>query len=78
MHCYSSSNLIIKRKSNVAFLVYLERLILALENSQVRLNASGGMELNDNSKKINALQDRIDSINWSEAEINFNESQYDV
>ena len=78
MNCYTSGNSIIKRKSNVAFLVSLERQILALENSQVRLNAYGGMELNDNYKKINALQDRIDSINWTASEINFNESKYDV
>jgi len=70
MHCYTVSNR--------QLLHSLENSVIALENSQVRLNASGGMELNDNSKKINALQDRIDSINWTASEINFNESKYDV
>jgi len=78
MNCYTSGNSIIKRKSNVAFLVSLERQILALENSQVRLNAYGGMELKDNSIQIKELNDRIDAINWTEDEINFDESRYDV
>jgi hypothetical protein len=59
-------------------LLSLEFKILALENAQVRLNTYGDIVLTNNSKKIAELNAKIDAINWTEAEINFNESQYDV
>ena len=68
----------IYKPSNSVVLLSLEFKILALENAQVRLNAYGTMELINNSLKIQALHDRIYAIDWTEAEINFNESQYDV
>ena len=84
MHCYTVSKgietscLAHTGRNNWELLRLLENAIIRLENSQVRLNAYGTMELTDNSKKINALHDRIDSINWTEAEINFDEARYDV
>ena len=66
------------KPSNAVILLSLEFKILALENAQVRLNAYGDMELINNSLKIQALHDRIYAIDWSEAEINFDESRYDV
>ena len=66
------------KPSNAVVLLSLEFKILALENAQVRLNAYGDIVLTNNSKKIAELNAKIDAINWTEAEINFNESQYDV
>lgn len=66
------------KPSNAVILLSLEFKILALENAQVRLNTYGDIVLTNNSKKIAELNARIDAINWTEAEINFNESQYDV
>jgi hypothetical protein len=68
----------IYKPSNSVVLLSLEFKILALENAQVRLNTYGDIVLTNNSKKIAELNARIDAINWTEAEINFNESQYDV
>ena len=68
----------IYKPSNSVILLSLEFKILALENAQLRLNAYGDMELINNSLKIQALHDKICAINWTEAESNFNESQYDV
>ena len=84
MHCYTSGKgietacLAHSGRSNRELLRLLELEITSLENSQVRLNAYGTMELINNSLKIQALHDRIYAIDWTEAEINFNESQYDV
>jgi hypothetical protein len=83
MHCYTASkgietSCLAQVRSNRELLRLLELEITSLENSQVRLNAYGTMELINNSLKIQALNDRISAIDWSEAEINFNESQYDV
>jgi hypothetical protein len=66
------------KPSNAVILLSLEFKILALENAQVRLNTYGDIVLTNNSKKIAELNAKIDAINWTEAEINFNESQYDV
>ena len=66
------------KPSNAVILLSLEFKILALENAQVRLNTYGDIVLTNNSKKIAELNARIDAINWTEAEVNFNESQYDV
>jgi hypothetical protein len=68
----------IYKPSNAVILLSLEFKILALENAQVRLNTYGDIVLTNNSKKIAELNAKIDAINWTEAEINFNESQYDV
>ena len=68
----------IYKPSNSVVLLSLEFKILALENAQVRLNTYGDIVLTNNSKRIAELNARIDAINWTEAEINFNESQYDV
>ena len=68
----------IYKPSNAVILLSLEFKILALENAQVRLNTYGDIVLTNNSKKIAELNARIDAINWTEAEVNFNESQYDV
>tara|TARA_R110000764_G_scaffold160760_1_gene248185 strand:- start:408 stop:620 length:213 start_codon:yes stop_codon:yes gene_type:complete len=68
----------IYKPSNSVVLLSLEFKILALENAQVRLNTYGDIVLTNNSKKIAELNARIDAINWTEAEVNFNESQYDV
>ena len=68
----------IYKPSNSVVLLSLEFKILALENAQVRLNTYGDIVLTNNSKKIAELNARIDAINWTETEINFNESQYDV
>ena len=84
MNCYTVSKgidtscLAHSGRSNKELLRLLELEITSLENSQVRLNAYGTMELINNSLKIQALHDKICAINWTEAEINFNESQYDV
>lgn len=84
MHCYTGSKgietacLAHSGRTNRELLRLLELEITSLENSQVRLNAYGTMELTNNSLKIQALHDRIDAIEWSEAEINFDESRYDV
>ena len=74
MHCYTGSkgietSCLAQVRSNRELLRLLELEITSLENSQVRLN---------NSLKIQALHDRIYAIDWSEAEINFDESRYDV
>jgi len=66
------------KPSNAVVLLSLEFKILALENAQVRLNTYGDIVLTNNSKRIAELNARIDAINWTEAEVNFNESQYDV
>ena len=68
----------IYKPSNSVVLLSLEFKILALENAQVRLNTYGDIVLTNNSKKIAELNARIDAINWTETEVNFNESQYDV
>mgnify|MGYP003651371222 FL=1 len=68
----------IYKPSNSVVLLSLEFKILALENAQVRLNTYGDIVLTNNSKRIAELNARIDAINWTEAEVNFNESQYDV
>ena len=77
MHCYTvgkgieTSCLVNSGRS-----IFLHALKLSLKNSkvmQVRLNTYAGMELNNKT-----LQDRIASIDWNKAEVNFNESQYDV
>ena len=84
MHCYTSGKgietacLAHSGRSNRELLRLLELEITSLENSQVRLNAYGTMELTNNSLKIQALHDRIYAIDWTEAEINFDESRYDV
>ena len=77
MNCYTVSKGTNPR-TNKELLRSLELEITSLENSQVRLNAYGTMELINNSLKIQALNDRISAIDWTEAEINFNEAQYDV
>ena len=66
------------KPSNAVVLLSLEFKILALENAQVRLNAYGDMELINNSLKIQAIHDRIDAIEWTEDELNSDESRYDV
>jgi len=66
------------KPSNAVVLLSLEFKILALENAQLRLNTYGDIVLTNNSKRIAELNARIDAINWTEAEVNFNESQYDV
>jgi len=66
------------KPSNAVILLSLEFKILALENAQVRLNTYGDIVLTNNSKRIAELNARIDAINWTEAEVNFNESKYDV
>ena len=77
MHCYTSGKGI-----ETACLAHSGRsnreyaLKLSLKNSKVmqaRLNTYAGMELNNKT-----LQDRIASIDWNKAEVNFNESQYDL
>ena len=83
MHCYTGSkgietSCLAQVRSNRELLRLLELEVTSLENSQVRLNAYGTMELINNSLKIQALHDRIYAIDWSEAEINFDESRYDV
>ena len=82
MHCYTVSKgietscLARSGRTNRELLRLLELEITSLENSQVRLNAYGTMELTDNSLKIQALHDRIYAIVWTEPKIN--ESRYDV
>ena len=66
------------KPSNAVVLLSLEFKILALENAQLRLNTYGDIVLTNNSKRIAELNAKIDAINWTEAEVNFNESQYDV
>ena len=66
------------KPSNAVVLLSLEFKILALENAQLRLNTYGDIVLTNNSKRIAELNARIDAINWTEAEVNFNESKYDV
>ena len=84
MNCYTSgkgietSCLAHTGRNNRELLRLLENAIIRLENSQVRLNAYGTMELTNNSLKIQALHDRIDAIEWTEDEINFDEARYDV
>ena len=84
MHCYTASKgietacLAHSGRTNKELLRLLELEITSLENSQVRLNAYGTMELINNSLKIQALNDRISAIDWTEAEINFDESRYDL
>ena len=83
MHCYTVSkgietSCLAQVRSNRELLRLLELEITSLENSQVRLNAYGTMELINNSLKIQALNDRISAIDWTEAEINFDESRYDL
>ena len=84
MNCYTVSKgintscLAHSGRTNRELLRLLELEITSLENSQVRLNAYGTMELTNNSLKIQALHDRIYAIDWTEAEINFDESRYDV
>ena len=62
---------------NKKLLFQLENEVIAMEGKQLRLNTYGGMVLTDRSIEIAALHDRIAAIDWTQAEINNNEAQYD-
>ena len=76
MHCYTVKGIETSCLVNSGRSIFLHALKLSLKNSKVmqaRLNTYAGMELNNKT-----LQDRIASIDWNKAEVNFNESQYDL
>ena len=62
---------------NKKLLFQLENEVIAMEGKQLMLNTYGGMVLTDRSIEIAALHDRIAAIDWTQAEINNNEAQYD-
>ena len=62
---------------NKKLLFQLENEVIAMEGKQLRFNTYGGMVLTDRSIEIAALHDRIAAIDWTQAEINNNEAQYD-
>ena len=62
---------------NKKLLFQLENAVIAMEGSQLRFNTCGGMVLTDRSIEIAALHDRISAIDWTQAEINRIEAQYD-
>ena len=62
---------------NKKLLFQLENAVIAMEGSQLRFNTYGGMVLTDRSAEVAALNDRIAAIDWTQAEINHNEAQYD-
>jgi hypothetical protein len=62
---------------NKKLLFQLENAVIAMEGKQLRFNTYGGMVLTDRSAEVAALNDRIAAIDWTQAEINNNEAQYD-
>ena len=62
---------------NKKLLFKLENEIVAMEGKQLRFNTYGDMVLTDKSIEIAALNDRIAAIDWTQAEINYNEARYD-
>ena len=62
---------------NKKLLFKLENEIVAMEGKQLRFNTYGGMVLTDRSIEIAALHNRIAAIDWTQAEINHIEAQYD-
>ena len=62
---------------NKKLLFQLENAVIAMEGKQLRFNTYGGMVLTDRSIEMAALHDRIAAIDWTQAEINNNEAQYD-
>ncbi len=62
---------------NKKLLFQLENEVIAMEGKQLRFNTYGGMVLTDRSIEMAALHDRIAAIDWTQAEINNNEAQYD-
>jgi len=62
---------------NKKLLFKLENEIVAMEGKQLRFNTYGDMVLTDKSIEISALNDRIAAIDWTQAEINHIEAQYD-
>ena len=62
---------------NKKLLFKLENEIVAMEGKQLRFNTYGGMVLTDRSIEIAALHNRIAAIDWTQAEINYNEARYD-
>ena len=62
---------------NKKLLLQFEKEVIAMEGKHLRFNTYGGMVLTDRSVEIAALNDRIAAIDWTQAEINHNEAQYD-
>ena len=62
---------------NKKLLFQLENEVIAMEGKQLRFNTYGGMVLTDRSTDLAALHNRIAAIDWTQAEINNNEAQYD-
>jgi hypothetical protein len=62
---------------NKKLLFKLENEIVAMEGKQLRFNTYGDMVLTDRSIEIAALHNRIAAIDWTQAEINHIEAQYD-
>ena len=62
---------------NKKLLFKLENEIVAMEGKQLRFNTYGDMVLTDKSIEIAALHNRIAAIDWTQAEINHIEAQYD-
>tara|TARA_B110000238_G_C15787565_1_gene294508 strand:- start:5 stop:205 length:201 start_codon:yes stop_codon:yes gene_type:complete len=62
---------------NKKLLFQLENAVVAMEGKQLRFNTYGGMVLTDRSIEIAALHNRIAAIDWTQAEINHIEAQYD-
>mgnify|MGYP003668945317 CR=1 FL=1 len=62
---------------NKKLLFKLENEIVAMEGKQLRFNTYGDMVLTDKSIELAALHNRIAAIDWTQAEINYNEARYD-
>jgi|TARA_B110000977_G_scaffold163025_1_gene208764 hypothetical protein len=62
---------------NKKLLFKLENEIVAMEGKQLRFNTYGDMVLTDKSIELAALHNRIAAIDWTQAEINHIEAQYD-
>ena len=62
---------------NKKLLFKLENEIVAMEGKQLRFNTYGDMVLTDKSIELAALKSKMAAIDWTQAEINYNEARYD-
>ncbi len=62
---------------NKKLLFKLENEIVAMEGKQLRFNTYGDMVLTDKSIELAALKSKMAAIDWTQAEINHIEAQYD-
>jgi len=62
---------------NKKLLFKLENEIVAMEGKQLRFNTYGDIVLTDKSIELAALKSKMAAIDWTQAEINHIEAQYD-